>query len=736
MLVRAYRLTDKFGVITLKLSVALVDALLDGVGVVWGAISAVLLLLVGAVWFVLRPLLLLIGGAILGAFGITRPSGRARNAQMARRAARAQIDSTVIEDPLRAQNRVLSGVTVLLLAILVGVVLWATNPARTTGISAAEIPFDASLFASPDAPLVPTDVAAAALDSTPIPTITPLPSILEVAGSMAYTVRENGQTDVWAIPVGSRQPIRLTNDPADERDPAFSPDGRRIAYAGHSDGNWELYVYDLTDGSTQRLTYDPAFQANPSWSSDGVWLTYEYYQDDTHIDIYVLRVDGTQAPIRIPANSASPDYAPSWSPDGRRIAFVSLRDGNQDIYVFSFDDQSVTNVTRTPTRDEDHPAWSPDARFLAYSALDAGQEKVFVIDVDNPDTGAQVINRGRAPTWSPDGSAVVGAVDTIDGTQMIVNPFTSASLTTGIIPAPRGATAPSWTRTALPTTLVNSGGLPPAILEPLYVEEEDRDETDPPYRLNAISNVTVENAALSDRVNDSFNALRAAVNDHAGWDFLGRLDDAFWRIERPPQPGEERRNWLMTGRSFAIQRSAIAGFPPPLEIVREDIGVETYWRVFLRVSDDAQAGQLGEPLRQFPWDFAARTAGDVEAYDAGGRLRSEVPEGYYIDLTQIAADYGWDRAPAGSDWRANSNTIYYWSFRKNDGLSWYEAMREIYTEAQLGGFAPTAIPVDAPRPTAPPLEIQPSQVPQALPTSEPVVPEAPTTPPDQAESQG
>jgi TolB protein len=112
-----------------------------------------------------------------------------------------------------------------------------------------------------------------------------------------------------------------------------------------------------------------------------------------------------------------------------------------------------------------------------------------------------------------------------------------------------------------------------------------------------------------------------------------------------------------------------------------------------------------------PWDFASRTSGDVEAYDQGGRLRDVIPEGYYIDLTQLAADYGWMRVPAGVDWRANSNTINYWSFQKRDGLTWFEAMREIYTEGQLGGFAPTATPVG--QATVPPLTIVPSVIPDS-----------------------
>jgi TolB protein len=706
MLVRAYRFTDKFGIILLKSSLVLVDTTLEGLRILWRPFSALFGILGGILLLILRPVLLLFGILLSPILGrrVTRGTTRGAAGTMARRATRAQMEASVAEDPLRAQNRALSGVAVILLAVLVGVVLWATNPSRQT--TASPLVNNSALFAA--SPLAPTSPAL--LQATPVPTTTPLPAILEARGTMAYVSRELGQTDIWAVPVGSRAPIRLTNNVEDERDPAWSPDGRRLAYASHQDGNWELYIYDTASGDTTRMTYELSFQGAPTWSSDGEWLAYESYQGN-NLDVYVMRIDGSQQPLRLPGNSDVPDYSPAWSPDGRQIAFVSLRDGNQDIYVFSLDDQSIVNLTRTPDRQEDHPAWSPDGQWLAFSALDTGQEKVFVLAPEDPDSGSQVINVGRTPAWSPDGTSIVAAVDSIDSTQLIVNPFSGTGIGTAIIPVPLGSTNISWTGVPLPTALINSGGLPPARTEPLYIEQENRLTSDPPYQLNTISGVTVDQPVLSDRVNDAFNALREATNTQAGWDFLGRLDDAFWSINRPPQPGEERRHWLMTGRAISITRNAIVGFPPSIEVVREDIGVGTLWHVYTRVSDDAQSGQLGEPLRRLPWDFASRTSGDVEAYDQGGRLRDVIPEGYYIDLTQLAADYGWMRVPAGVDWRANSNTINYWSFQKRDGLTWFEAMREIYTEGQLGGFAPTATPVG--QATVPPLTIVPSVIPDS-----------------------
>ncbi|MBK8026302.1 MAG: PD40 domain-containing protein [Chloroflexi bacterium] len=732
MLTRTYRVADKLGVVALKSSLALVDLTLDGIGAIRKAAVRLFAILARIVWIVLRPfglLLAALAGLLFG--GARRTVSRASEAgstSMARRAARAQIDSTVTEDPLRSQNRVLSGLIVILLAVLVGVVLWATGQGTRSEGDLLPVALDSGAGA-----LVASPTIVAAVPTVP-PSATPLPPALSARGTIAYVVRENGQSDIYAVPIGGRTPIRLTNDVADDRDPAWSPDGQRLAFASRRDGNWELYVYDTATGATRRLTTDLAFQGAPSWSNDGQYIVFEGYLGGD-LGLYVLRTEDDPTPIAVPgdANSPAPEYSPSWSPDGRRIAFVSLREGNPDIYLYSLDDQSVVNLTRTPERSENHPIWSPDGRWIAFTALDAGQEKVFVISTD--DGTSQVINFGRAPAWSPDGSSIAAAVDTIDGSQIVVDPF-AASGTAAILPAPARTNSITWTGQPLPPALINSGGLPPAVTEPLFVEEEEQRTGDPPYRLNTIPGVEVEQSVLSDRVNDSFNALRVAANEQIGVDLLGTLDDAFWQIDRPPEPGVPRSgNWLLTGRAFALVRSGINGFPAQFEVVREDVGVETFWRVFVRVSEDAQSGQLGEPLRMLPWDFAARTSGDVEAYDQGGKIKTEMPSGYYVDFTELALDYGWTRAAAGRDWRANAATINFWLFEKRDSLTWFNAMRELYTEAQMGGFVPTPTPGGAQAPTipAPTLQIQPSVIPATAapegPTeAAPVLPENPPTP--------
>jgi TolB protein len=721
MLLRVYRITDKIGIAILKIGAGLsgiaVDSLAlflrSGVGGVLRLLLALLLAVIAVLGWVLKQLyrvLVFIAGIFGLLFGLMgRASGRTTAAArtsasgaMARRSARAELETGLAEDPLRAQNRVLSGVVVVALVALIAVVVWATSSPPAT----AEIPSVAignlNLGAGLGEPTAQAEVQPAGLSlPTPVPTATDLPEVLQVRGTLAYTVRQNGRNDIWAVPVGSRTPLRLTNSAEDDRDPAWSPDGQRLAYASRQDGNWEIYVYNVASGQTDRMTYNLGFEANPHWSPDGEYIVYESYQSETHLDIFILRADGSELPIRLPGSSDAPDFSPAWSPDGRRIAFVSWRDGAQNIYIFSLDTQETINFTNTAHRHEDYPAWSPDGRTLAFSAVEAGFETVFTRPVDDPGAEAQAFRRGRMPAWSPDGNSIAFVVDTSDSSLITVAPFVETGVTTEVIQVPRGAASPSWTEAPLPSALVNAGGLEPASGAPLYNEQYRLRDADPPYGLGSIIGVSgLERPYLSERVNDSFNALRSRANEVIGWDFLGQLADALWDLDHRPQPGEPRRNWHMTGRAFSFNRNQIVGFPPPVEVVREDADLATYWRVYVRVADEAQSGQLGEPLRRMPWNFAGRDSGDVEAYEQGGRLRSQIPAGYYVDLTQLAEDFGWKRIPAGSDWRGNFNARNYWMFVKDDGLTWLDAMREIYTEGQLGGFWPTATP--APLPTTQP----------------------------------
>jgi len=718
MLLRLYRLTDKLGIFILKMGAAAADWLADGAtaivsitgrgtGGLFGMIVSFVVLVAGIIWTILKGIangigtvLQLIWKGLVGLFnlilrlaGVAAPGlSRAREAvstrnseAMARRAARDEIDVVIKEDPLKVQNRRLSFLVLILGAALVAAVIFVTDPGRIQQAVPVAVVSNNDGDAENTNPEPTVEGFSAA--PTVIPTATPLPAPLQPRGAIAYTVREQGQTDIWAMNVGASNPIRITNNAADERDPEWEPNGTRLAYAARIDGNWDIYVYDPVIDATSRLTVDLSFQANPTWSPDGALLAYESYVND-NLDIYALPIDGTSGAILITDDSPAPDFSPAWSPDGRRIAFVSLRDGNQDIYVINLDTLTTTNITNTPTINEDYPAWSPDGRSIAYSALEPGNtvETIFLKSVEDISSEPQPIAVGRTPNFAPDGNSLTYAVDTTDGRRTDIFAVTvgDSSLPILIGTVMPGSTAPNWTLQPLPASLVNSGGLPIGVTDALYIEQTDTFDGNQ-FELQSLGNVETENAFLSDAVNDSFRALRQAIFEDSGRDYLQFLDDAFWTLDRPADFGEPGRNWHRTGRAFAVQRNDVLGFPPEIEIVRENIGNQVYWRLFVRVDEETQRGQLGEPLRELPWDFLS-TENDVDAFNQGGRLRREVPSGYYVDFTILAADYGWERVAAGSDWVANERARNFWLFIKDDNLSWCAAMLQLYTEGQLVNY--------------------------------------------------
>lgn len=710
MLIRAFRVTDRLGNAALRVGAWLAMALIGQVTELRRALVGVAVATAG----VIAGVALGIAGAVTSVARLGRhpaqPESEAtpgstgrRRELMAQRAAEAELKPTVVKDPLLAQNRALSAFTVLLLLILLAVLI-------IQGTDEEEAPFPSGGAGWPQAADTPLPTA---LFPTPEPTPTPLPDPLRAGGSVAFTLHENGQDDIWVINVGESGPLRLTNSPADDRDPAWSPDGTRLAFASRRDGNWELYIMQVDTGATARLTYTPGFEGAPTWSPDGAFLAYEGYNDETQdLDIYIISSDPERA-AREGAFRATftpgPDTEPDWGPGGRHIAFTSWRAGSRDIFIMSLDadggDARAVNLTNTPDVDEDHPAWSHDGSSIAYTAWVDGVEGVYVKPAQQPEAVPILVGRGRMPTWAPNDGSVLYTLDYQQRSQLLTGPIGSFGAATDALTLSFRATDPHWSASPLPPSLVASGGVPSDPMVQALYSENERLQATGRYGLAPLNNVQAPQAYLSDRVNDSFEALRIKVLEKVGYDFLGTLEDAFWPQGRPPDPGEPRQNWHYTGRAFAVDRTLVyAPAPAPIEVVREDREINTYWRVYVRVVAEAQNGALGEPLRYLPWDFAARSSGDVTDYEQGGRRKDLPPPGYYVDLTQLAEDFGWERLPAQRTWQYNFGAIQFWTFVKTGGLSWEAAMLELYTAEELQSFlsAATQVPPPPPLPTESP----------------------------------
>jgi TolB protein len=527
----------------------------------------------------------------------------------------------------------------------------------------------------------PTVTPTIPASPTPAPTADPLNG----GGSVVFTMRQEGNSDLYSLSIGQSQPVRLTGDPADDRDPAWSPDGKEIAFASRRDGNWEIYVLRLKDGSVRRMTHDPAFDGGPGWSPDGQWLVFESYRAGS-LDLYLLSADGEQGPIRLTQHPA-PDYSPVWSPGGRHIAFTSWRSGNKDIYMLSLDDaadENAYNVTNTPGQFEDNPAFSPDGSRLAYDEDSSGRHFVYSLPLANYVGAGSPVSHGQGqhPTWSPDGRALTYIYSSGNQYHLTTGRLDAWSVSPQTFSTPAGLDQPNWSVRSLPRPLPEAlQSIDEAVASPLLREPvSGQAEGQPPYLLHELP-VNAPAPYLSDRVDQSFLLLRERVQTETGWDFLGELDQMYEAIGARALPGQSNQTWNKAGRAFDYLSDHALSFDPIIEVVRERREASTYWRTYLKTT--AQDGTQGEPLREMPWDFRARFGPESRYYDEGGRTKEQIPAGYYVDFTALAADYGWTWSPTSDNWRTYFPGIRYWHYENQQGLTWEQAMLELYTADEI-----------------------------------------------------
>jgi len=197
-------------------------------------------------------------------------------------------------------------------------------------------------------------------------------------------------------------------------EPKFSPKGT-IVFTTNRDGdrNWEIYAINVDGTGLCNLSRSPeGSDIDPVWSPDGKKILFVSDRAGfLNQDIYVMDDDGSNQ-IRLTSDEAK-DYDPVWSPDGKKIAFVSERSGKAQIYIMNSDGTGLRCISDGTASDRS-PAWSPDGKKIAfvsdrYSTERQGNDDIFVMNCDGTGIVRLTEHSGYDlnPQWSPDGKYIL-----------------------------------------------------------------------------------------------------------------------------------------------------------------------------------------------------------------------------------------------------------------------------------------------------------------------------------------
>jgi TolB protein len=209
------------------------------------------------------------------------------------------------------------------------------------------------------------------------------------------------RNQIFVVNIDGTRRIQLSSTPGkwEAFTPTWSPDGKQLAVASH--GN--IFIMPVDESATDTSTWIQGTHSGnnitPAWLPQGDRLAFTSVKEDS-AEIYTVRSDGSD--IQRLSIDAAPYTKLAWSPDGTQLAFVSTRAGNQDIYLLHADGTTPVRLTSNPAQDT-FPTWSPDGRSVAFATNRADNWDIYAVGADgtNEHPLIQTPANEEYPAWHP-----------------------------------------------------------------------------------------------------------------------------------------------------------------------------------------------------------------------------------------------------------------------------------------------------------------------------------------------
>jgi Tol biopolymer transport system component len=216
---------------------------------------------------------------------------------------------------------------------------------------------------------------------------------------IAFASKREGSLDVYSMAADGGDTQGLTSTDADESHPSWSPSGRDLVFSRGTPG--DLFVVGADGSDEHALVTGAAHDAEPAWSPDGRWIAFVRRTPGTSIrELWLVRPNGTGA--RRLTSLGAVSEAPAWSPDGSRLAFATnVRNVEFEIYSVGVDGKGLRRIT-VSSEDSFEPSWSPDGTTIAYSEGGAIYSKAAQADPFAEGRAlTDAANNDSSPAWRP-----------------------------------------------------------------------------------------------------------------------------------------------------------------------------------------------------------------------------------------------------------------------------------------------------------------------------------------------